>query len=183
MAEPEVVFDNTVDAFFRRALGKRMTESCRARLKEAGIDLDRKLEPTYPRVTFYRGVVIAVEELFGGMSRENGLFRAGEAFFSGYAETLIGRAAVAVTRVLGPRRTLARMTQNFRSSNNYMETHLTELSPTHTELWLSQVSGVPTYFQGILTRAFALVEVKGAEIKIQKLDGSACTFELSWREK
>ena len=42
-------------------------------------------------------------------------------FWSGYEKTLVGSALTAMLRVLGPKRTLERMTRNFRTANNYTE--------------------------------------------------------------
>src|SRR5262245_24743804 len=148
MSEQEdIIFDVTVEALFRRALDTRMTDRLREQLRDAGIDLAVRLKATYPRVTFYRGVVLAIEELFPGVPRDHALIQLGGIFFDGYVRTWVGRAAISVMRVLGPRRTMGRMTQNFRSTNNYMQTRMMEVTPSHVELWLSQHSGVPTYFQ------------------------------------
>jgi uncharacterized protein (TIGR02265 family) len=180
-AAEDIVFDNTVEALFHRAVGKRLTPRCRKRLAEAGIDLSAPLRPTYPRTTFYRGVFIVTEELFPGVPRDQALFELGGIFFNGFVETLIGKAAISVMKVLGPRRTLGRMTQNFRSSNNYMETRLEERSPSHAELWLSQCSGAPTYFQGVIHRALTIIGARGLEIRVKEVEGSSCVLDISWK--
>lgn len=182
MQEEDVVFDVTVEALFRRALDTRMTDALRARLKDAGIDLSTRFKPLYPRVTFYRGVVLVIEELFPGVPRDRALFDLGGIFFDGYVRTWVGKAAISVMKVLGPRRTMGRMTQNFRSTNNYMQTELNEVSPTHVELSLSQHSGVPAYFQGTIFRALTLMGVRGLQVNVKEVKGSACVIAISWME-
>lgn len=181
--ETEVVYESTVDVLFRRALKSRMTERCRARLKEAGIDLDAPLKSTYPRLTFIRGLIIATEDLFPGMLRDKAMFELGGLVFSHFSETLVGRTALTLMKILGPRRTLGRMTQSYQSSNNFMEARVTERAPTHVELWLSQCSGVPTYYLGGIYRAFTLIGVQGLDVGVKAIEGNACVLAISWREK
>src|SRR6185369_5530629 len=93
----DVVFGNTVDALFLKALGTKLSMRCVERVKEAGIDLRSKLK-----------------------------LLLGNAFMDGFERTLIGKAMITAVRFMGPKRTLAKMTTNFRSSNNCMQTELRE---------------------------------------------------------
>src|SRR5262245_45209470 len=45
----EVIFRNTVEALFHRALGPKLTDRCVERIRQAGIDLKHRLEGFYPR--------------------------------------------------------------------------------------------------------------------------------------
>ncbi len=181
MAEQaDVVFDNTVDALFGRALGKKMTPRCRERLLAEGLDLSAKLKPFYPREQYYRFVNIAVEELFPGQPKDKAHYALGQAFIAGFNETLIGKAVISVVRMIGARRALERMTQNFRSSNNYMQTKLTQVSPGVHELWLSQTSGAPAYFEGVLFSSLSHTSAKNLKVERASYDGTACTLKISW---
>jgi uncharacterized protein (TIGR02265 family) len=177
--EQEIVYDNTVEALFGRALGKKLTAKCKERLKNEGLDLGNKLRPFYPREQYYRFVNIAAEELFPG-NRDKAHYQLGSAFILGFNETLIGKAVISVVRMIGARRALERMTQNFRSSNNYMQTKLTEVAPNTYELWLSQTSGAPAYFEGVLQTALSPTSVKNLKVERANFDGTAVTLRISW---
>ncbi|MDQ3262309.1 MAG: DUF2378 family protein [Myxococcota bacterium] len=179
----EVVFDNTVDGLFRRALGRRMSHRCKERLKAAGLDLDAKLKPAYPRLQYYDFVNIAAEELYGGMSRDAAHFELGKQFIAGFQETLLGKAVTSLVKLLGPRKTLGKMSQNMQSSNNYMKTSLKELGPGDCEITLSQVSGAPRYFEGVLLLAIELTG--GAEAKVRPTpgEGPSYVYHCTWKDK
>jgi uncharacterized protein (TIGR02265 family) len=176
----DVVFGNTVDALFLKALGRKLTMRCVERVKEAGIDLRAKLKTFYPRETYYRCVRILGEELFGELEEDRRMERLGTAFMDGFEQTLIGKATLQAVRFMGPKRTLAKMTSNFRSSNNYMQTELREEKPGDVYLTLSQTSGAPGYFEGVLTRAMAVAGAKGFEIRRAEYDGARCTYHITW---
>src|SRR5512140_827762 len=110
-AAEEVVYDSTVEGLFKRALGERFSLRSKQRLKDAGLDLDGKLQSRYPRLKYYELVRIAAEELYPGKPLDEAYYELGRAFFDGFQQTLLGKTATAMARLLGPRKTLARMTQ------------------------------------------------------------------------
>src|SRR5438128_249385 len=118
----KLVFDHAVEAMFLRALKDRLPFAARSRLAGAGLDLAKPLLPAYPLATWMRCLRIAAEEVFEAVPLEAGLRQLGELLVDAYAETAIGRAMFGLARVIGPRRTLTRATQNFRSGNNYSQT-------------------------------------------------------------
>ena len=100
----------------------------------------------------------------------------------GFRETMLGRAVLSLLRVLGPRRALGRATQNFRSSNNYTETRLTELGPRHFELWLNEVGSLPTFSAGLIHGGLKVSGARDIRIDLAGYDGHACTYHIQWSE-
>jgi|GEM_PF-1466338 len=180
-AVEDVVFGNTVEALFLKALGSRLTPRCYERAAAAGIDLRGKLKPFYPREPYYAAVRAVAEELFPELDPERRLFEMGLAFMSGFDQTLLGKAILAAVRLIGARRMLAKMTDKFRSSNNYMKTEMVERAPGDIELTLSQTSGAPAYFEGVLTYGLRVAGAKEVHISRLKEDGTHCTFAIKWR--
>jgi uncharacterized protein (TIGR02265 family) len=179
----DVVYDSTVEGLFRRGLGRLMTEKCKARLKAAGLDLDGKLSRVYPRLRYYEFVNIAADELYAGRSRDDAHYELGKQFMAGYGDTLIGRAVLSMVKLLGPKKTLLRMTQNMQSSNNYMQTSTKELGPGSYELSLSQVSGAPRYFEGVIFSGLSLAGAKNVQVRIAKREGNGVVLRCDWDEK
>jgi len=182
-ATEELVFDSTVEGLFKRALGARFSPRSKQRLKGAGLDLDGPLQSRYPRVKYYELVKIAAEELYPGRSLEEAHYELGRAFFDGFQQTLIGKTATAMARLLGPRKTLARMTQNMQSSNNYMKTSRQELGPGKVEISLSQVSGAPGYFRGVLHRAMELLDAPNPRVRTLAEAGQGALYLVEWDER
>lgn len=175
----KVVFEQTIEGLFVRGLGSRVTPPLKARLRDAGLDLDAKLLPAYPFEVWMRTLEVTARGLFPELPVEQAMFRVGESFIDGYRETFLGRAVLGMIRVLGPRRTLLRATQNFRSGNNYTDTKITEVDPTTIDLWMNEVGPWPTFTAGII-HAGMVATGATPKIDIRDHDGHACTFRVSW---
>lgn len=176
----DVVFGNTVESLFLKGVGSRMTPRCYERVKEIGIDLQGKLKAYYPRQMYYACARAVANELFPLVSEDVAMFELGRAFMKGFEETMIGRAMLSAVRLMGPRRALRKMTQTFRSSNNYLTTELREIAPGHAELTLSETSGSPGYFHGVLYSGLVTAGAKNLTFERKDFDGKRCTFEIRW---
>lgn len=175
----KVVFNHTIDGLFREALGERVTPELKVRLKAAGLNLDAKLLPAYPFDTWMKVLELTCQVLFPALPMDQAMFRVGESLLDGYQKTFLGRAVLGMVRVLGPRRTLVRATQNFRSGNNYTEAKVTEVDVNVHDLWMNEVGPWPTFTAGIIHAAMKATGV-APRIDILQHDGHACTFRVSW---
>ncbi len=177
----EVVFDNTVEAHFHCALDPRITVPMRAKMKEHGIDLGAKLKPSYSRPTYYRCLQLAAEKLYPALGPERAKFELGKAFMADFGETMMGKATLAMLRMMSPKRVLIKMSQSFRSSNNYMQASVKELGPGEMELTLSETSGVPSYFEGVLDSGLKLAGAQDLSFQRVNFDSHRCTMRIRWR--
>ncbi len=181
-ADEKVVFEQTMEGMFVRGIGTRMSPKCRGRLKSAGLDLDKKLLPAYPFDTWMKCLQIAAEDLFPTLPNAEAHFKLGQLLIDGYKETFLGRAVLGMVKVLGPRRTLVRSSQNFRSGNNYTDTKLVEVSGTCMELWMNEVGPYPTFTAGILHAAVSAAGASALKVEVVNHDGHAATYRLRWGE-
>ena len=99
--QEQLVFEQTIEGLFVRGLHNKISPGCKLRLKEAGLDLDRKLMPAYPFATWMSCLKIAGEEVFSSVPPPEAQFRLGELMIDGYKETFLGRAVLGMCRVLG----------------------------------------------------------------------------------
>jgi uncharacterized protein (TIGR02265 family) len=182
MANELLVFEQTIEAVFVRGLQGRLPANCKARLRHAGLDLDQRLRPAYPFDAWMAFLRIAAEELYPGQTLEQGAWKLGEACITGFQETMLGRAMLSLLRVLGPRRTLMRATQNFRAGNNYTESRLKELGPHNFELWMNEVGSLPSFTAGIIFAGLKTAGATSIRIEMDGYDGHACTYRISWSE-
>ncbi|MHB8873222.1 MAG: DUF2378 family protein [Myxococcaceae bacterium] len=144
------------------------------------MDLNHKLLPAYPAETWFKALDIAAQEIFPGDRKPQALRRLGEQFIDGFRETLLGRAVLALLKVIGPRQALIRATRNFRSGNNYTESRLTELGPASYELWMNEVGPHPTFTAGILAGGLRAAGASQAQVEVLSHDGHACSYKVSW---
>lgn len=173
------VFENVVEGL-HTAIRAKMTPAAMARFKALGVDFEAKLKPIYPFTVWIDVIEAAREMCFADIPGPEGYRALGIAFIEGYRETLIGRPVLAMTRLLGVKRTLARMTQNFRSGTNYSECVLTERGPTAFDLWVNEVGRVPEFTTGVLIAGLTHAGAKNLKIEVVGHDGHACTYRIDW---
>lgn len=176
----EVVFGNTVEALFLHALKGRLTPRCHQHARDAGIDLEQKLKPFYPREAYYACVRAVAQELFPGQPHDRQMHEMGRAFMDGFHFTPMGHAILEALKAMKPHRALERLTHSFRSSNNYMKTELVDRGPNEAEITLSQTTRAAAYFEAVLERILQLGGAKQITVERTVDDGARCTFVLRW---
>lgn len=182
MADELLVFEQTVEALFVRALGPRVTPRLRERLARAGLLVDGPLLAAYPFPAWMSFLRIAAEELYPELPLDAGTRQLGLLYMQGYRETLMGRAVLSLLRVLGPRRALQRATHNFRSGNNYTQTRLSERAPGRYALWVNEVGPYPGFTAGIIHAGLEVAGARGVRVEPEDHDGHACTYAVAWSE-
>ena len=179
MAEAALVFSPTVEGLFR-ALGP-LDADTRAKFRAIGFDPAR-LEPAYPVDQYVAMQRLAVEVFAGDMPFDLGIETLGRRFVDGYGETLIGRAVLASLKLLGPRRTLERLTRTLSTGTSFFETKLTEPSPGVRQLWLNRVT-YPGWYVGLIRRGLELAGAQDIDLKVLNHEGPGLglTLEVRWR--
>nr|WP_228530592.1 MULTISPECIES: DUF2378 family protein [Myxococcaceae] len=181
-ADEQLIFPQTVEGLFVRGLASKMSPELKGRLREEGLDLERPLAAGYPAERFARWVRIASEVLYPGLPEEQALRRVGRHFFSGYMDTLMGKALAPLMRVLGPRRTLERMERNFRSGSNYIAVRTEAAGPTEMVLHFNDVHRIPGYFAGVIEQGAEVTGAKGTIVEVLPAPAPGCALRVRWRE-
>ena len=174
-------FEHVFEGLFLRGLRSQLSDELKAALKAQGLDLSQRLRPAYPAPVLRGCIRAAAKLLYPEMPHGEGICQIGRAFFRGYVDTFIGRATLAVLRLIGPRRTLERMQRNFRTGNNYIETRFTTLAPQHVELWFNVTGDLALYCQGILEHGAELIGAKNTRV-VQRPDvsGAGTLLDVQW---
>lgn len=175
----KLIFSQTVEGLLRSLTG-RLTPPLLAGMKARGIDASVALLPAYPQQVFTDVVSWLAKELHPHLELDQAIASLGRGFMDGYGETMVGRAMLAMIRLIGPRRTLERVTRQFRTGNNYSDTRLTQRSATEYDLWVNEVSMVGWYL-GILSRGVELAGAKGVEVRLVSHDSAGAIFRISWK--
>jgi len=177
-----LVFEHTVEGLFRFSLRSRLSSQAWNGLRAVGIDLSKPLLPAYSDETWKRALELTVADLYPLLPREEGWRRLGREVVNGMVHTVLGRAMVGVARLLGPLRSLRRLNNTLRSADNYVESRLTELSPTSCEVWINEVMGQPSYYQGILEACIALAGGQRARVRVVAREGTGARLHVEWEE-
>jgi uncharacterized protein (TIGR02265 family) len=177
----KLIFSQTFEGIFR-ALGPQLDPTLAERLRAVGIDPGQSLRPAYPLQVFLDAVRVIGEQRFPALAPAERDRSLGREFMDGYAQTMVGRAMVGMMRVIGPRRTLERLSRQFRTGNNFSETRLSERTPTQFELWCNQVS-VPGWYCGLLERGLEQAGAQGPRAELLQLDETGGTFRVTWENR
>jgi uncharacterized protein (TIGR02265 family) len=172
------MFSQAVEGFVR-AVGERLDDGAKDGLKALGLDLRKPLEPAYPLDTWFAVMRYGGKLLAPDAPESEQLEQLGRRFIDGYEQTLVGRALLATMRVLGPRRTLERMSRNFRSGNNYTETRLEAKGATDYELWFNQVRSTD-FYRGMLMAGLSKTSVRELQVHLVTHDSAGATFRVTW---
>jgi uncharacterized protein (TIGR02265 family) len=187
-------FASVIEGLYGNALKKRWTPKLLTGLRELGIDLEKPLLPAYPAETFVAALKYTARELYPQEPLEEALYTLGGESWRGFRETLVGKAMVALLRVLGPRRTLPRSRHNFRSGTNYIDVVVTERRPNCFLVHFNDVDDIPHFFCGLMDssgldlgapRKTAHVLARGKELTLF-IDLSAtpsADMEALWQEE
>jgi uncharacterized protein (TIGR02265 family) len=179
----KLVFATTVEALFVRGLGTSLSPTVRARLRQAGLNLERPLEVSYPLEEWKTFVHIASVALYPQLCPAEAHGWMGVHFLEGYLQTYMGRVVAGLAPALGPGRTLERMRRDFRGGNNFSEVKLVERSPWQAELWVNDVfSDYPSFAAGLLSRAQQVAGARDVQVDVLSFDGTACTFDIRWSD-
>ncbi|MFT3711041.1 MAG: DUF2378 family protein [Archangium sp.] len=175
----KLIFAQTFEGLLRSLAGK-LTPALVSGLRARGVDVEAALLPSYPMDTFIEVVNFLAAELHPAAEPDAGVALLGRGFMDGFGETMIGRAMLAMLRIIGPHNALKRVTQEFRTGNNYSETRLVQRGPTAYELWVNELR-MPGWYVGIITRGLELSGASGVEVVLLSKDPIGGTFRVAWQ--
>ncbi len=189
--EEPVVFSTAIEGFVK-SVGERITPQMKGELAALGIDLDSP-QVAYPLATWEDGLRRVSAALFPEEEEAMRWRLMGRTFMHGYVQTLIGRAALTMGRVLGPRRTLERMARNFRTAANYIECEAKVIGPQEVELftymrapyvesWRGRSSITLDYRHGVLEGTLEVLGAKNPRVEIieRDLEAQSARYRARW---
>jgi uncharacterized protein (TIGR02265 family) len=173
----KVVFSQSMEGLYR-ALSPH-TPAERAAFLAAGVKDDTKFAPAYP-VDLHIAILDAcAASRFAHLPELERYTEVGKLFFTGFQKTLIGSAMLAMLKILGPRRTLDRLTRNFRTANNFSEGTLTTLTPTHHHVHINFTKR-PGFYLGLLYSGCLHAGAKDLKITVVETKDFATTYDIQF---
>jgi uncharacterized protein (TIGR02265 family) len=118
------------------------------------LGIKRPLEAHYPAETWAACVQLLASELFP--SDSDGQKRLGAARIDVFASSLRGKVTFWLARRVPREKSIERFVHGLQGGASYIETRFTRRSQTEFEAWLSDTSGVPGFFAGMLQQGIRL---------------------------
>lgn len=178
--DTDLVFQSAVEGLFVTGLKGRITPELDAKLRAAGLDLSKPLEPAYPRARWNTFIRVAIATLYAGELEATSYRALGRQLVDGYSEGILGKAIVGVLRLIGPGRTLERMSRNLRSGSNYNVCETRSLGDRDVLFWINEPD-IPLHFSmGMIERAMEFSGARGLVLTPEKQDAEGCSFRVRW---
>lgn len=179
MTEEPVVYQDVFESLLKYGIGKRMSPTLREKLRALDADPEQ-LRATY-RKEQWDGIIEAVRSgLYPTLSRDEGLRRLGEDLVIGTGQTVIGKTLHSIARMLGPKRTLERTPQSYRTGTNFTEVKLTEKGPGEFEMWMNETGTTAMFVVGSLEGTLRIAGAKNPKVEVVRTDFPASTFRITW---
>lgn len=174
MTEP-IVYRHAVEAFLARVVHPRRVfsfEELRAMRLDPARDTPIDEYVKLIRETAKRG--------YPELAEPDALEAIGRGFIQGYITGIVGRGIFIVMKLLGPKRGLLRMAENYRTSDNNTEVVATALGPRHVRLAFNHSYGIPEFQKGLLDEVMNVLDEKRHEVTFTPGEGDSGTFEIKW---
>ncbi len=176
----KVIFDHVIRAMFDGTV-QRLTPEGLERVKRTGIDPTAKLLPAYPATTWAACARALAAELYPGLDELEATRLLARGTVDAFADGLVGRAMFGLLKLIGADRIARRMTQNFRTGANFIDTRLTRIceEPLTNELWFNDVSGLPGFYLGLLQGGMHHSSGNTYRIELVRSDGVEAVYHMT----
>lgn len=172
------VYDHTVDALFFKALAGRISPPMKEKLKALHIDIDGRPKNVL-QTEWAQALRLAADELFTGPLDER-YHALGRTVLQRFEDTLMGKAIIAVMRMMGPARALKRIEGNLRGGNNFIRATLEQRGEREFVSDVNECNGNPHYIAGVIDAALRVAGAKEVSVKVLHFDGHAAKYAITW---
>lgn len=160
-------------------LGKLVTPQTRAKLLAAGLNVDAP-PPAIPRESMATYIRVIAVGAFPHENEAEAMRLTGLHFIRGWQRTLLGGAAAAVLRLIGPTRALPRMNRAFRTSDNFSTASTEFLSQTTAIVTVEDVNTLEHYWHGIFQGALEMMGLKQGTVEMVSVTEPGARYQLTW---
>jgi uncharacterized protein (TIGR02265 family) len=176
--EPHLVYDFSVDSLFK-GLGARLTPSLKEKVRAAGIDLDKKLLPAYPKDVWIRAVDVVARELSVNGDAASSSRRLGHDITNGFAESLLGKTMAPGVRLMGVRRVMLRLPKMLTMSNNFLKVAVVESPGNSVRVIVNEAVPSAEFLCGIIDAIATYAGAKECSVTFAA-EGPMTEFVVKW---
>jgi len=156
----------------------RLSAAALAKVKAAGAPLEGKVAATYPAAALAQCVRAMAEDLYPSLEPTEAHRRLAHLRVEHVAQSLKGRVLFALGQLAPRERALERFVRAMRDGASYIDARFTVLAPRHYEVWISDVTGLPGYFWGMLEAGWRHSCRDPEPMSIKAREGESCTYEV-----
>ncbi|MFT3712907.1 MAG: DUF2378 family protein [Archangium sp.] len=174
-ADAGVIYRHSVEALLDHVVRRRRLLTG-AELRDLGLEKPRDLD----KDTWERLLRTCARKLKPDGTEDEGLELLGAAMLEGYAAGFVGRSLFLVLKLMGPRRALLRMAENFKTADNITEVTATAHAEKHVEMVFNDIGNMPTYMRGLLSTAMTMLGAPKHEVTFAVLPNGHTKFDAKW---
>jgi uncharacterized protein (TIGR02265 family) len=174
-----VVFRHTVETLIHNVLRTHdlLTPDAVSQLRALGVEPTNVHDipfSTWTKLLSCCAAISAPEK-----SGDDALVELGRRWIDGYMETFMGKSTLMIARLLGPRKMLMKMADNWRTVNNFYISKSTAVGDRHVEIELN-VGGVVRHFNtGVILQMCGKIGVTSCTVDTREVpDGTH--FSVKW---
>ena len=183
MPSERIEFQQVIEGLLGGALEADKDPALIEKLRAAGLDLTKKLQPAYPAAEFFRWATLAARHRYPDVSEEEAVRELGRlAVRRGLEATFLGRAVLKAAQLLGVRRSLKRLGGTMKNGNNYIDGEVTELTPNSLEIKLGPLVGPASYYEGILDEAPKILGARENQVTRVRTEGEHQVWRVDWKD-
>jgi uncharacterized protein (TIGR02265 family) len=176
--EPHLVYDFGVESLFR-GLGDRLTPELKSKVRAAGIDLEKKLLPAYPKSLWVRAVDVVAHELSAGGDLAAARRQLGHDISSGFAEGTLGKLMAPGVRFMGVKRVLARLPKQLGMSNNFLRVTVTDTGTHSVRVEVNEAVPSAEFLCGVIEAIAGYAGAKTCAVDFAH-EGPLTVFTVRW---
>jgi uncharacterized protein (TIGR02265 family) len=176
MSQVSVTQGSVVEGMYVRAL--QPTGAFAEELRAVGVDV-RRLEATYPTEVWQASLAVARRHAAGHLSEEEGYRLLGTKFMAGFFDTLVGRMLAVGMPLLGPSKTLQRLTRTWAAGQPDLKVETVQETERSWRITLREKGILADFCAGMFLGGLTLTGVK-PEVRVLERSPEHCVLQVRW---
>src|SRR5262245_42487116 len=145
----KAVNGESLGELLRAGRGKLSTAAAE-RIGALGVPIAGPMATWYPAATWAECVRIMAADMFPGVDADEAQRRLAHARMDEYARRIKGRLGFALARLSPRDKTVERFVLGLRGGASYIDCKVTKAGADAYDVWISDVTGVPMFFAGMI---------------------------------
>ena len=179
MSPSRNVSGKLVAALFERGLAGSVTPQLEAHLSAEGIEL-KNLKPSYPYVTWVRGLELTASELYGGEVLADGLRKLGARVVRTVMDSGVVKGPIlSMGKFMGPKRVLKQIHNQPVRGADFLRIEIVERGRSHVEVHLND-GALGDFLAGGLEEAVEILGGRQPRVFPHVTTPERCILDVRW---
>lgn len=174
----KAVNGESLGELLRAARGK-LSAAATEQIGRLGVPIAGPMATWYPAATWAECVRIMAADMFPGVDPDQAQRRLAHVRMDEYARRIKGRLVFALSRLAPRDKTVEKFVLGLRGGASYIDCKVTKAGADDYAVWISDVTGVPMFFAGMIEAGVRLGTGADYQMAITARDGDACSYRLA----